>query len=306
MTTSALRAPLLIAALALLWGSGFFWIKLALDGLSPFQLTFARLALGALVLGAIVAIRRLPVPRTRLIWAHLTVAALIANAIPYTLFAVAEQSVASSLAGTVNATTPLWTAVIASVVGVDRLASMRRVVGLVVGFGGALVLLSPWDIDVHGSVLGALACVGAAISYGVSYVYQARYITNRGVPPLMLAFAQTCAATALLALTLPVAGRQVPHLTATVLIAITVLGVLGTGVAYVINYALITTEGPTAASVVTYLVPAVSVALGATFLREPTGPNLLGGAVLILLGVALVQRRRAPAASVRKAASPRQ
>jgi len=289
--TSALRAPLLIVALAVLWGSGFFWIKLALDGLGPFQLTFARLALGALVLGAIVAVRRLPLPRTRAMWAHLTVAALISNAIPYTLFAVAEQTVASSLAGTINATTPLWTAVIAAGVGVERLASPRRVAGLIVGFGGALVLLSPWDGDVRGTLFGALACVGAAVSYGMSYVYQARYVTNRGFPPLVLAFAQMCVATVLLALTLPVAGGEAPELTATVVVAVTVLGVLGTGLAYVINYALITTEGPTAASVVTYLVPAVSVALGAAFLSEPTGLNLLGGAVLILFGVALVQRR---------------
>ena len=298
--TSTLRAPLLIVALALLWGSGFFWIKLALDGLGPFQLTFARLALGALVLGAIVAARRFPLPRTRTMWAHLTVAALISNAIPYTLFAVAEQTVASSLAGTINATTPLWTAVIAAGVGVERLASPRRVAGLIVGFGGALVLLSTWDGDVRGTLLGALACLGAAISYGLSYVYQARYVTNRGFPPLMLAFAQMIAATGLLALTLPVAGGEAPELSAKVIVAITVLGVLGTGIAYVINYALITTEGPTAASVVTYLVPAVSVALGAAFLSEPTGLNLLGGAVLILIGVALVQRRRAPTVSAQE------
>jgi len=304
--TSTLRAPLLIGALALLWGSGFFWIKLALDGLRPFQLTFARLALGALVLGAIVAVRQLPLPRTRSMWAHLTVAALISNAIPYTLFAVAEQTVASSLAGTINATTPLWTAVIAAGVGVERLASPRRVAGLVIGFGGAMVLLSPWDGDVRGTLFGALACVGAAVSYGVSYVYQARYVTNRGFPPLMLAFAQMSAATALLALTLPVAGRQAPELTTQVVVAITVLGVLGTGIAYVINYALITTEGPTAASVVTYLVPAVSVALGAALLSEPTGPNLISGAALILVGVALVQRRRTPAGtSARQATPPR-
>jgi len=304
--TSTLRAPLLIGALALLWGSGFFWIKLALDGLGPFQLTFARLALGALVLGAIVAVRQLPLPRTRSMWAHLTVAALISNAIPYTLFAVAEQTVASSLAGTINATTPLWTAVIAAGVGVERLASPRRVAGLVIGFGGAMVLLSPWDGDVRGTLFGALACVGAAVSYGVSYVYQARYVTNRGFPPLMLAFAQMSAATALLALTLPVAGRQAPELTTQVVVAITVLGVLGTGIAYVINYALITTEGPTAASVVTYLVPAVSVALGAALLSEPTGPNLISGAALILVGVALVQRRRTPAgSSARQATQPR-
>ena len=298
MNRAALRAPLLIAALALLWGSGFFWIKLSLDGLSPFQLTFARLALGALVLAVIVTVRRLPIPRQPRTWLHLTVAALIANAIPYTLFAVAEQTVASSLAGTINSTTPLWTAVIASSIGIDRLNSSRRIVGLVVGFAGALVLLSPWSGDASGNLVGVLACLGAALSYGVSYVYQARYLTNRGIPPLMLAFAQTCVAAVLLALTLPVGGRDPVNLTGTVVVAIIVLGVLGTGIAYVINYALITTEGPTAASVVTYLVPAVSVALGVTFLAEPFGLNLLGGAALILLGVALVQRRRAATAAL--------
>jgi len=113
----------------------------------------------------------------------------------------------------------------------------------------------------------------------------------------MLAFAQMTVATVLLALTLPIAGGEALELSTTVIMAISVLGVLGTGVAYVINYALITTEGPIAASAVTYLVPVVSVALGATFLSEPTGLNLLGGAVLILLGVALVQQRRPSSAS---------
>jgi drug/metabolite transporter (DMT)-like permease len=91
--------------------------------------------------------------------------------------------------------------------------------------------------------------------------YQARYVTNRGYPPLVLAFGQLCASTVLLALTLPFAPGDAPQFTGMVLAAILVLGILGTGLAYVINYALIATEGPTAASVVTYLVPAVSVAL---------------------------------------------
>lgn len=89
------------------------------------------------------------------------------------------------------------------------------------------------------------------------------------------------------------------------LLAILVLGVLGTGLAYVINYALIATEGPTAASVVTYLVPAVAVGLGVTFLGEPIGPNLLTGAALILLGVALVRRRTMPASPTAEAAAQR-
>jgi drug/metabolite transporter (DMT)-like permease len=292
MSWQQVRAPVLIAALALLWGSGFFWIKLSLAGLSPFQLTFARLALGAAVLGVIVAARRLALPRDSRIWAHLAVAALISNAVPYTLFAVAEQTVPSSLAGTINATTPLWTAVIAHAVGADRLMSGRRAVGLVLGFVGAVVLLAPWDITKGGGLLGAFACLGAAISYGMSYVYQARYITNRGYSPLVLAFGQLCASTTFLALLLPTTAGTAPKLGSIVLPAILILGILGTGAAYVINYALITTEGPTAASVVTYLVPAVSVELGVVFLSERADLNLLAGTTLILIGVALVQRRR--------------
>lgn len=199
-----LRAPMLVAALALLWGSGFFWIKLALAGLSPFQLTFARLALGAAVLGLIVAVRRVALPRGRAMWGYLAVAALISNAVPYTLFAIVEQTVPSILAGIVNATTPLWTAVLAYAAGSDTAFTVRRIAGLAVGFTGALILLSPWNASDLGSTLGILACLGAAVSYGLSYVYQARYVTNRGFPPLVLAFGQLCASTVLLALTLPV------------------------------------------------------------------------------------------------------
>jgi len=230
-----LRAPLLVAALALLWGSGFFWIKLTLDGLSPFQLTFARLALGAAVLGLIVAARRVALPRCRAMWGHFAVAALISNAVPYTLFAIAEQTVPSSLAGTVNATTPLWTALLAYAAGSDSALTVRRITGLVVGFTGALVLLSPWSASDVGSVLGLVACLAAALSYGLSYVYQARYVINRSYSPLVLAFGQLCASTVLLALTLPIAGGSAPRLTGMVVLAVLVLGILGTGVAYVIK-----------------------------------------------------------------------
>ena len=98
-----------LALLALLWGSSFLWIKLALDGLSPVQLVLVRLALSAAVLLLVVRVRRLRLPRDRTTWLHLTVAALVANAIPYLLFAIGEQTVSSSLAGALNATTPLWT-----------------------------------------------------------------------------------------------------------------------------------------------------------------------------------------------------
>lgn len=141
---------------------------------------------------------------------------------------------------------------------------------------------------------GLVACVAAA----GSYVYQARYLTNRGLSPLVLAAAQLAVATVLLAAALPVAGRHAVHLTPTALGAILILGFLGTGLAYVINFALIATEGATAASVVTYLVPAVSVALGAGVLGEPVGVSLLPGLVLVLIGVALVRRPQSPPTTI--------
>jgi drug/metabolite transporter (DMT)-like permease len=285
-----MRATALVVGLALLWGSGFFWIALALDGFSPVQLTFARLALGAALLAVIVTLRRLHWPTGRPMWTHLTVAALVSNAIPYGLFAFAEQTVPSSLAGALNATTPLWTAVIAYAARGDQPLTPRRLLGLAVGLLGAVIVLAPWNIDSAGAAGGVAACVAAAASYGVSYVYQARYLTNRGHSPLVLAAAQLLAATLLLAAAMPFAGLQPVRFDTTAVAAVLILGLLGTGVAYVLNFAIIAREGPTAASVVTYLVPAVAVVLGIIVLSEPARWTLGGGLALVLLGVALVRR----------------
>ena len=140
------RSLVRLVLLALLWGSSFLWIKLALDGLSPVQLVLVRLALGAAVLVAVVRLRRLRLPHDRTTWLHLTVAALVANAIPYLLFAFGEQTVSSSLAGALNATTPLWTLGIGLAARTERQVTPMRVVGLLVGFAGALVILAPWKL----------------------------------------------------------------------------------------------------------------------------------------------------------------
>lgn len=285
-----MRTTGLIAALALLWGSGFFWIALALDGFTPTQLTFARLALGALVLVPIVLWRRLPRPTGRTMWLHLTVSALVGNAIPYTLFAVAEQTVSSSLAGVINATTPLWTLLLAVATSSDSRLTPRRAAGVALGFGGVLVVFEPWNGVAGGTATGLLACTGAAASYGVAYVYQARFLTNRGFSSLTLTATQLVIAAGLLAFALPVGGAiHSPGLFA--IVAVLILGVIGTGVALIINFQLIATEGATAASVVTYLVPAVALLLGVLVLNEPISLTLPIGGALILTGVALTRAR---------------
>lgn len=288
-----MRTTGLIAILALLWGSGFFWIALSLDGFTPVQLTFARLALGALVLVPIVLVRRLPRPTGRAMWFHLTVSALVANAIPYTLFAVAQQTVSSSLAGVINATTPLWTLLLAIATRSDSRLTIQRGAGVALGFIGVVVVFEPWTGVAGGTAGGILACIGAAASYGLAYIYQARFLTNRGLSPLTLTASQLVIAAGILAVVLPFSGA-ISSPEPLPIIAVLILGVIGTGVALIINFELIATEGATAASVVTYLVPAVALLLGVLVLNEPASLALPIGGALILAGVALT-RARSPA-----------
>src|SRR5688572_25843817 len=131
-----------LAMLALLWGSGFLWIKLSLRGFSPVQITLVRLALGALVLVPIAMQRGLRFPTGRMVWLHLFVAALVANAIPYTLFGVAEKTIGSNVAGVLNATTPLWTLLVAYLAGTDRHVNAWRGLGIALGFAGTILIFT--------------------------------------------------------------------------------------------------------------------------------------------------------------------
>jgi len=301
-----------LSVLALLWGSSFLWIKLALHGLDPVQLAAARLAIGAALLTAVVRARGLRLPREPSVWGALILAAFFANALPYTLFGIAEQSVDSTVGGAINATTPLCTFVV-GLVGADRAGGgrparalgldRRTLGGLVLGFCGAIVLLAPWR-GAHSALPGSLACLAAAAGYGLAYVYMGRRLVGRGVPPLVLAAGQLVAGTGWMVVALPFTGRHGVDLRPEVLGAVAALGIGGTGLAYVLNYRLVADEGPAATSTVTYLMPVVSVLLGAIFLGEPVGANLLGGTALVLLGVGLAQRRAPRRRSVTPGAVP--
>jgi drug/metabolite transporter (DMT)-like permease len=290
--TTSHRGTLLIVTLALVWGSNFLWIKVALDAFSPIQLTFARMVLGALVLLAVVAIRRDRLPRDLPTWGHLFVAALVANVAPYLLFAIGETRVDSGIAGALNATTPLWTLALAFAVRQSSRLNALQVAGLVLGFAGSLLIFTPWD---SGGVdaLGALYCLLAALSYGISYLYMSKYLTPRELSPTVLSTSQLMAASVLTALTLPFDTATAPSWSWLSWLALAILGVIGTGLAYIINYALIRTEGPVGASVVTYMVPVASVALGLAFLRESVPMLSLVGVAVILIGVWASRRQTA-------------
>jgi len=282
-----------LAVLALLWGSGFLWIKLALRGFTPVQIVFVRLALGAVVLMAIALLSGLRPPTDRRTWTHLSVAALVATAIPYTLVGIGEQSIDSNVAGVLHATTPVWTVLVAFLVGPDRVTSVRRGIGIALGFAGTVLIFSPWESESTGEMVswGGVAVLGAAASYAVSFVYMGRFLTNRGVPPLMLSACQLAAGTVLIALALPFGGGFTPLAwRGDAMTSLLVLSVFGTAIAYVLNYRLIADEGPTVTSTTTYLLPIVAVLLGAVFLDEPTTIGMIAGTALVLAGVALAQR----------------
>lgn len=265
-----------LLVLALLWGSSFLFIKVALNALSAPQIAFTRIVLGALVLLALCALRGHDLRAGRSLWGRVTVAALFASALPWVLIGIGEQTIDSGLAGVLNATTPLWTVLFGLLIGQERLRPSRAT-GLLLGFSGVVLILAPW----HSASLlqwGALACLTASASYGIAYVYIGRKLTGHGKPPVALA-----------ALALPIGWTQV-QFSPLPLLAVGALGVFGTGAAFALNYRLIADEGATTAATVTYLAPVVSVLLGWLVLGEALNWRILLGVLVVLTGVALIRQ----------------
>jgi drug/metabolite transporter (DMT)-like permease len=286
-------------SLALIWGSSFLWIKMALGGLSPIQMTLIRLVLGAAVIIGLAILTRTKLPRDRKIWARMVVPALFGSAVPYTLFGLGERSVDSGVAGVLNATTPLWALLIMLIIGTERHLGAVRLIGLLLGFAGTLVIFAPWHRggmagEMHTAGLaswGALACLVAAISYAVSSAYIGKNLVGK-LSPIAMSASQMGGGAVLVAVALPfTGGLDTVRLGVAPLVAVSMLGVFGTGLALVLNNRLIIDEGVTTATSVGYLLPVVSVLLGVLFLHEQLNVRIVAGMVVVLVGVALSRRR---------------
>lgn len=298
------KVLLRLGALAVLWGSSFLWIKIALGGFSPVQLVLTRLVLGTLVLALLCAAYRNRLPRSRRIWGHLAVAALLHNALPFLLFAIGEQTIDSGITGALNATTPLWAVLIAWLWGTERDMSPPRVGGLLLGFAGSMLIFAPWQSDGLLGV-GAVLVLAAAACYGIALVYEGRYLTTTGSSPTALATAQLIAATGWMIFAMPFGGTAPIRLDFGAIAAVTVLGVASTGIGYALVYRLIADIGAVSASVVNYLLPVVSLLLGTVLLGEQVGWRVIIGIAIVLVGVALTRvRSSAGQAAAAPAAEP--
>ncbi|MEH0930691.1 DMT family transporter [Micromonospora sp. CPCC 205558] len=279
-------------ALAAIWGSSFLFIKVGVAELHPVQLTLYRVLAGALTLLVVLAVLRDRLPREPRVWAHLTVVAAFGVAVPFTLFGYGEQRVESMLAGIWNATTPLIVLPLAVLVFRTERLTLRRAVGLGLGFVGVLVVLGVWEGIGGAHFTGQLMCFGAAACYGVAIPYQKRFVAGSAHSGLSLSTAQLLLAAAQLAIVTPFVAGLPPlptELSAGVVASVLTLGALGTGLAFVINMRNIRVAGASTASTVTYLIPIFAVLIGAVALDERLNWHQPVGALIVLLGVAVSQ-----------------
>ncbi|MCP9946572.1 EamA family transporter [Streptomyces somaliensis] len=279
------------AVLAVVWGFSFLLIKVGTSAYPPLQVTFGRLLFGTLVLVAAMAVRRTGLPRGVRTWAHLAVAAFFLNALPFSLFAFAELTIPSTLAGICNATSPLWGMVLSLVALSEDRPTRRRVAGLGLGFVGVLTVLGAWQgfsgVDVRGTSLALLA----SLSYPVGWIYVRRTLAGRHESHLSLTGAQLMLATAQLAVVTPLFTDRPTAFPTGPLLAVVALGALGTGFAMLVQYGIVSEVGPTTGQMVTYFIPVIAAAAGVTLLDERLTWNTPVGAVIVLAGAALTQSR---------------
>lgn len=277
--------------LGAIWGCSFWWIKLGLRAVSAVDVAFARLAAGAIALLVVAAVTRTRLPRRVATWGHLFVLAVFLNSAPFTLFAYGETHISAVLAGIINALTPLATLLAAVAVFRQRRPNPTIIAGLAVGFAGVLVVVGVWHGIGRGQLLGDGACLGAVACYGIAFPYSHRHLTGLADPPVALATGQVlCGAVQLLPFA-AIAGHIHEHPPGSSLLGLAALGVLGSGIAYILNFHVVNHAPATIASSVTYLTPFFAVIVGAVFLGEEVTWYEPVGGVLILAGAAISQER---------------
>ncbi len=302
---------LVFGLLSLAWGSSFLFIKIGVEeGLGPLTLVSFRLWIAIAFLGVVMVATGGRLPRRDGALRKLTVLGMINVAIPFTLITWGELWISSALASILNGLVPLLVIVLAALLLKDEPITTNRLVGLLIGFGGAVLLLlpslgsEPGRVDPAMAFLGELAVVGAVVAYAASVIFIRRAISGqplvedpvhgpRSATPAEIALPQCVAATAVtsslaLALERPAAGLPIPlppSLPAWV--AVAWLGIVGSGLAYLLFFRLIGAWGATRTSLVTYVMPVVGIALGVVVLGERLDIAEILGAALVIGGLVL-------------------
>jgi drug/metabolite transporter (DMT)-like permease len=302
-----LKHWIVFTLLGLIWSSSFLWIKIGVQEIGPMALVAFRMLFGALTAVLIAAFMKVKWPRDAKTWGIFAILGPTSLAIPIFFISWGEQSIESAVASVLNATTPLFTLLIAHFLLQDDRMTLPKVIGLIMGFAGVTILMSKdLSVSAHNSVIGQAAVILASFFYAGSAVFARKYTQHgdglaRGALPLVTA-------TVFMWIVGPLTEKpfEFPSLSIT-WIAVLWLGILGSGLAVIMYYYLIHEIGPTRTTLVTYLFPVGGVILGVIFLNELLSWQLLAGTVLIILSLVVVnwKPRTSPSASVESAGKPR-
>jgi drug/metabolite transporter (DMT)-like permease len=278
-------------ALGLVWGCSFIFIKLGLEFLTPYGVAFVRCALGAITLLIVVKLMKIDLPKEKSTWYKLWIVAMLLNVVPGILFAYAELHVTSVLAGIINATTPLATLIVMLIAFREEKLKAEQVYGLIIGGLGVMVVLGIWQGIGDNQLTGVIALLIAVTCYGISFPYSKRNIIPLGLKPEAAATTQLIMAAITLLPFYLYDGISQDNYRPANIFAMLVLGILGSGFAYIWNFSIIAAAGSSIASSVTYLTPVVAVFVGWLFLGEVIVWHEPVGALLVILGAAVSQGR---------------
>jgi drug/metabolite transporter (DMT)-like permease len=279
----------LLVFLSILWGGGFVLAGLALKELPPVTVVFARVAFGALFLLPLVLLYRSALPRGLAGWMPFFVMGLLNNVIPFALVAAGQTFITSGLASIANATTPLFTVIVTTAFGEERLTA-HKVAGVLMGLVGVAILRDTGFDIASAQTIGILLCLGGALSYGFSALWGRRRL--QGVPPLTSAFCQVVSSSMVLLVLMIVIDRPWSYAMpgVTTWLSLVGLGIFATSIAYLVFYRILARSGATNVMLVTLLMPVSTIVLahfvlGETLgLREAIGALVIGAALLVIDG----------------------
>lgn len=283
----------MLLALSLLWGGSFLFVGIAVSEVPPFTIVLVRVGLAALALSTFLWLtgRRFPTSRPVLI-AFLGMGTLN-NVIPFSLIVWGQTEIASGLASILNATTPIFTVLVANWLTVDERLTGAKAAGVALGFFGVVVMIG-WDAlgGLGESIVAQLAILGAAVSYAFAGVYGRRF-REMGIDPVVTATGQVTASTLLLA---PIALAtdlpwRLPVPTAQTVAALVALAILSTALAYILFFRILAAAGATTLLLVTFLIPPSAILMGWAVLDEALQASQFAGLALILAGLAAIDGR---------------
>jgi drug/metabolite transporter (DMT)-like permease len=264
--------------------------------LPSWTLVWLRVALAAAALLLLLRLLGQRLPRDGKVWRAFFGTGVLNNVLPFFLIAWGQHQIASGLASILNATTPLFTVLVAHVLTQDERLSARKLAGVIVGFAGAAIMIGPDALQGLGAnALAQFACLGAALSYAFAGIYGRRF-QRMGVTPLATAAGQVSASTVMMLPLMLLVDRPwtlaMPH--AATWAAVIGVGLLSTALAYVIYFRILATAGATNLLLVTFLIPVSAILLGVLVLGETLLARHLLGMALIAAGLAFIARRSRP------------